>query len=78
MDEAYGGDIDVLFIRRSELMRAKLMVSAAVLCLVGTALTSAAELESGLPVGGQIIPYRQTKICGNDNIGKDGESFCYT
>ena len=78
MDEAYGGDIDVLFNRRSDLMRAKCMVGAAVLCLFGTALASAAELESGLPVGGKIIPYRQTKICGNDGIGKDNDSFCYT
>jgi len=54
------------------------MVGAAVLCLFGTALASAAELESGLPVGGKIIPYRQTKICGNDGIGKDNDSFCYT
>ena len=78
MDEAYGGDIDVLFIRRSDLMRAKCMVGAALLCLVGTTLASAAELESGIPVGGRIKAYRQTKVCGNDKIGKDGESFCYT
>ncbi len=59
-------------------MKALSAVSASLALLVTVASISAAELESGIQVGGQIGAYSGTKCAGIDDGVEVGQSLCYT
>jgi len=56
-------------------LRANLGIAAAVLALA--APTCAAELESGVPVGGSIGAFNVTKCGGAEDGVEIGKSLCY-
>ena len=67
----------VLHLRRY-MMRTAGLLSAAALVLTGASALWAAELTSGIPVGGFMPRYMAIK-CGGGNDGIDlGTSLCYT
>jgi hypothetical protein len=51
---------------------------AAVLVLSGASALPAAELTSGIPVGGSMPKYDATKCGGGDDGVQLGASLCYT
>lgn len=53
-------------------------VAAVAMMLTVAAQINAAELKSGIPVGGRIGSYSTTKVCGVADGVKDGKSLCYT
>jgi hypothetical protein len=59
-------------------MRATGMVGAAILLLAGASALCAAELQSGIPVGGRMAKYDATKLGGGDDGVELGASLCYT
>ena len=52
--------------------------AAAAFVLAVAVNVSAAELKSGIPVGGRIGTYSTTKVCGVKDGVPDGKSLCYT
>ncbi len=58
-------------------MKALSVASAAIL-LASAAALNAGEVESGIPVGGRIGAYSQTKCAGVDDGLAAGKTFCYT
>jgi len=59
-------------------MRVTGVVGAVALVLVGLGALRAAELKSGIPVGGKITAYKGTKCGGGDDGVELGKSLCYT
>jgi len=59
-------------------MRMAGLLGAAVLVLTGASALYAAELTSGIPVGGSMPKYAATKCGGGDDGVKLGTSLCYT
>ena len=59
-------------------MRVTPVLGAAVVWLAGVAAVEAASIQSGVPVGGRIGPYKATK-CGGGNDGVElGKTLCFT
>jgi hypothetical protein len=59
-------------------MRMTGVVGAAVLVLAGASVVYAAELKSGIPVGGSMPKYSATKCGGGADGVELGASLCYT
>jgi hypothetical protein len=59
-------------------MRTASVFGAAALLLTMAAASAAAELISGIEVGGKIGPYSTTKCGGIDDGVEVGKSLCYT
>jgi len=59
-------------------MRVTGVVGAAVLVLAGAGALCAADLQSGIPVGGSMGKYMATKCGGGDDGVELGKSLCYT
>ena len=59
-------------------MRMTGLLGAAVLVLSGASALYAAELKSGIPLGGSMPKYNATKCGGGDDGVKLGASLCYT
>lgn len=58
-------------------MRMSGVVGAAVL-LAGASAMFAADLKSGIPVGGRMPKYEATKLGGGDDGIAVGKPLCYT
>jgi len=55
------------------------MLAVAAVLVVGASSIDAAELSSGVQVGGRIGPYSTVKCGGvEDGIKVGGKTFCYT
>jgi hypothetical protein len=59
-------------------MRVTGVMGAAALVLASTASLYAAELKSGIPVGGSMPKYQATKCGGGEDGVELGASLCYT
>jgi hypothetical protein len=59
-------------------MRVTGVMGAAVLVLAGATALHAAELKSGIPVGGKMGKYEATKCGGGEDGVEVGDSLCYT
>jgi hypothetical protein len=59
-------------------MRMTGVVGAAVLLLAGASVLRAAELKSGIPIGGGMGKYDATKCGGGEDGVELGDSLCYT
>ena len=59
-------------------MRSMAMLAAATALIVGVSSMDAAELSSGVQVGGRIKAYKTTKCGGAEDGVKVGKSLCYT
>ena len=59
-------------------MRMSGLLGATVLVLTGASALVAAELKSGIPVGGFMPKYDATKCGGGEDGVKLGASLCYT
>lgn len=59
-------------------MRVLAAFGAAALVVAGGVALHAADIESGVEVGGKISAYRTTKCGGVEDGVKRGKSLCYT
>jgi hypothetical protein len=53
-------------------------LGVAILALAGGSALCAAEVKSGIPVGGRIPAYQATKVGGGKDGVELGQSLCYT
>jgi len=54
------------------------VAGAALMVIASAAAVHAADIESGIEVGGRIGPYSTTKCAGAEDGVKVGQSLCYT
>jgi len=54
------------------------VAGAALMVIASAAAINAADIESGIEVGGKIGAYSTTKVCGPEDGVKAGQSLCYT
>ena len=60
-------------------MRTLTYVGAAIFAVAGiAAVAQAADVKSGILVGGSVGTYSTTKVCGASDGVRDGQSLCYT
>jgi hypothetical protein len=59
-------------------MRVIGVVGAAALLLASSGVVAAAELKSGIPVGGSMPKYQAVKCGGGDDGIAAGKPLCYT
>jgi hypothetical protein len=59
-------------------MKMTRVVGTALLVAAGASALWAAGLQSGLPVGGKITPYKAVKCGGAEDGVEFGKSLCYT
>ena len=59
-------------------MRTLVGACSALVVFASATAAFAADLESGIEVGGKIKTYSTTKVCGVEDGVEDGKSLCYT